>query len=294
MTTLLISHVASDVGRRMFAVWALVLGGFLAGCATKPAIDGQAAVLSLSYDRFDQTKGSGWRPLYDEQRECGTAGALIEAYLQRHKELTPDQKAILHFHAAQMFAYDGDNARAVSHLDRARSPAKDSGLGLGWDDTVAATRAFLLRDRASLLAAKERLRASHESSEEVDELIEHFGESYADMRWWAALSPVVTVPKGASKEHHATAEKLAKAFGIPMSEAAASSPHSIWVELRRQGSDSDWDGYLVFHYSSGTVISASGEEWLNAAVERFISSSRERNGRREAPTGLITSFRLAR
>lgn len=294
MTTLLILHVANGVRRATFPVWVLVLGGFLAGCATKPAIDDQAALLSLSYERFDQTKGSGWRPLYDEQRKCGNAGALIEAYLQRHKELTPDQKAILHFHAAQMFAYDGDNARAVSHLDRARSPAKDSELGPAWNDTVDATRAFLLRDRPSLLAAKERLLASHESSEEVDELVQHFGESYADMRWWAALSPVVTIPKGASKEHRAIAEKLAKTFDLPLSEAATSSPHSIWVELRRQGSDSDWDGYLVFHYASGTVISASGEAWLNAGVERFISSSRERNGKREAPTGLMTSFRLAK
>jgi|SRR5208337_212611 len=219
---------------------------------------------------------------------------VIEAYLQRHRDLTTDQRAVLHFHAAQMFAYDGNNARAVDHLDRAQAQDNNSGLGAGWDDTVAATRAFLRRDRAQLLAAKERLVASHQSSEEVDELIEHFGESYADMRWWAVLCPAVAIPKGASPEHRAAAEKLAQAFGIPVTEAETCPAHSIWLELRRLGSNSDWDGYIVLHYESGTVISASGEAWLDAAVERFIKSSRERNGKREAPTGLMTSFRLAK
>jgi hypothetical protein len=77
--------------------------------------------------------------------------------------------------------------RAVDLLDRAQVPDKTSGLGPGWDDTVAATRAFLLRDRAQLLAAKQRVVASQEPSEEVDELIEHCGVSCADMRWWASL-----------------------------------------------------------------------------------------------------------
>ena len=264
------------------------MGGFLAGCATKPRIENRAALLSLPYERFDQTKGSGWRPLYDERRECGTAGVLIEAYLQRHRELTMEQRTVLHFHAAQMFAYDGQNARAVEHLDQAQ------GLGPGWDDTVVATRAFLLHDRARLLAVKQRLVAANASSEEVDALIEHFGESYADMRWWAVLSPAVAVPKGVSPDHRAAAEKLGKAFGIPVTEAETCPAHSIWLELRRLGSNSDWDGYLVLHYESGTVITASGEAWLDAAAERFTKSSRERNGKREAPTGLTTSFRLAK
>src|SRR5512140_378344 len=91
-------HVASGVFRPMFTVWTVLLGGFLAGCATKPAIDNQAVLLSLPYEGFDQTKGSGWRPLYDEQRECGRAGVVVEAYLQRHRELPLEQQAVLHFH----------------------------------------------------------------------------------------------------------------------------------------------------------------------------------------------------
>lgn len=280
--------------RSLFSLGMVVSAWFLAGCATKPAIPNPEAVLSLPYQDFDQIKGSGWRPLYDERRECGKAAVLIEAYLKRHPELTVEQRAVLNFHAAQMFAYDGKNARAVDHFDRAQVHSRASGLGPGWDDTAAATQAFLLHDRAQLLAARARLVASHASSEEADELIEHFGESYADMRWWAGLCPVVAIPKGASMEQRATAEKLAKAFGLSVTEAAASPPHSVWLELRRLGSSSDWDGYIVFHYNGGTLITASGQWWLDGAVDRFIKSSRERNGKREAPTGLMTSFRLAR
>ena len=43
----------------------------------------------------------------------------------------------------------------------------------------------------------------------------------------------------------------------------------------------------IFHYDSGTVISASDPWWLEAAVARFIKSSRARNGKREAHTGLM-------
>lgn len=104
----------SNRSRQLFTLWTVVLTGFLAGCATKPTIENRAVLLSLPYEGFDQTKGSGWRPLYDERRECGKAGTVIEEYLQRHRDLKLDQRAVLHFHAAQMFAYNGNNARAVA------------------------------------------------------------------------------------------------------------------------------------------------------------------------------------
>ncbi len=51
---------------------------------------------------------------------------------------------------------------------------------------------------------------------------------------------------------------------------------------------------LIILSPDGTHITASNQYWLEAAVERFIKSSWEINGHREAPFGLSTSFNLAR
>jgi len=256
--------------------------------------------LLLSYKEFDQTKGSGWRPLYDERGDFRKAADEIETYLWFHPELTADARVVLHFHAATMFAFAEMTSRAMLHLNQ----ATNSFMGEDWNNMVIATRAFLLHDRAQLDAARERLVAAHASDDsigEADMLIEHFGESYADMRWWAKISPIVIVPVNGSVEQRAAAEKLAKAFGLTTTTAETKPVHCIWLELHPWDSSTDhwkgynyWDGYVILHYDSGTVITASNQRWLDAAVERFIKSSRERNGKHEAPTGLMTSFRLAR
>jgi hypothetical protein len=51
-----------------------------------------------------------------------------------------------------------------------------------------------------------------------------------------------------------------------------------------------FSGYVIMHSTDGTLITASDQHWLDAAVERFIKSSRMRNGYREARYGLVTSF----
>lgn len=253
-----------------------------------------------SYDEFDQ-KGSGWRAIYDERGDCQEGARLIEDYIRyNHLWLAPNQLAALHFHAAQMFLFAGMNSQAMPHLNQ----ATNSFMGEDWNDDVVATRAFVLKDRAQLEAARERLVAGHASDDtiqEADKFIERFGESYANLRWWAPLSAVVSIPTNASPEHHAAAEKLARAFGLSVVTAESKPAHCVWLELHTWDSSTGhwkgynyWDGFMILHYDNGTVISASSQQWLDSAVERFIKSSRERNGGREAPTGLMTSFRLAR
>jgi len=51
---------------------------------------------------------------------------------------------------------------------------------------------------------------------------------------------------------------------------------------------------VIIHSGEGTLITASSPRWLEDAVEQFIKSSRERNGRREARLGLVTSFDVPR
>src|SRR5690242_10300703 len=62
------------------------------------------AYLSLPYKEFDATPGAGHRRFFNQPRDPAQAGALIEAYLERHTELPPNQWKNLQGHAAQLFA----------------------------------------------------------------------------------------------------------------------------------------------------------------------------------------------
>jgi hypothetical protein len=163
------------------------------------------AYLSLPYKEFDATPGSGHRRFRDQPRDPAQAGALIEAYLERHTDLPLNQRTNLQGHAAQLFAIGGMNQRAITHLDRLRAQNPN-------DNWANATKAFLLFDREGLLAARRRM-ANGEATDLVDYLIDHFGESYLDISRWTPICSTVRLPAGASASHRATADQLAQAFG---------------------------------------------------------------------------------
>jgi hypothetical protein len=249
--------------------------------------------LSLDYREFDATPGSGHRRFRDRPQNPAAAGSLIEAYLERHGELPVEKRVILEFHAAQLFAMGGMNERAIAHLDRVRAlHPKDRA-------TADATQAFLLHDRAGLLSVRRRM-AEGEAAKAVDFLIERFGESYGDAARWTDVSSTVSVPKHAPPAHRAAADRLAKALRLAVTADEESPPDGdipatgIWLELRPIGSAPDRQGYVILHGNAGTIITATDEQRLDAAVKRFIESSREHRGRRQAPSGLATSFELAR
>src|SRR5271163_2834955 len=123
------------------------------GLATEGSLvhqaDNRETLLALPYTEFDQTKGSGWRPLCDERGQYRDAAELIEEYLPRHPELKAFQRAALHFHAGQLLAYAGMNPRqALAHWEEAKTPD----LSPDWNVVVDASKAFLLQDRPALLA----------------------------------------------------------------------------------------------------------------------------------------------
>ena len=154
----------------------------LSGCATRPVSESERALLALPYWQFDQTP-SGWRSFAD-RKQFHEAAMLIEAYLPRHPELKLNELAMLHFHAAQLFAFGGETAPAIRHLRRANVPNGSSGFPSRWNDYVAATQAFLKRDRAALLAARERMVRGSSTAQDriylgtVDWLISRFDDSY--------------------------------------------------------------------------------------------------------------------
>jgi hypothetical protein len=222
------------------------------------------------------------------------AGGLIEDYLRAHRELTRGQQKFLHLHAGMMFALEGRTPRAVQHLHQAKAATRLPELWPDWNDYVAATRSFLVRDRIGLEAARDRCAASHSPRlAQVERMAQVFGSSYADWFWWARVCPRVVIPKGASAEHQGAAETVARAFNASFSFSDESpQPSCVWVEIRDFAPSSAM-GYVIIHSPDGTQITASNSYWLKQAVERFIKSSRVSHGFREAPFGLTTSFNLA-
>jgi hypothetical protein len=169
----------AQVSRALLVVFeAIVLGG----CTNHRATNAQQSRLALAYWQFDQST-EGWRSLADQQR-FREAAILIEDYLPKHPELLLNQRAMLHFHAAQLFGFEGNYEAALQHLRHSAVPADAPGFPIRWNDYVAATRAFLNDDRAGLLAARERMAQAQLTDQDrtylgvVDLLISRWGEPY--------------------------------------------------------------------------------------------------------------------
>jgi hypothetical protein len=154
----------------------LVIAMYFVGC-TSPARKYRTDVLSLPYSEFDQAYGDGWRSFF-EAGDAATAATLLEQYLELHKELTFGQRKFLHLHAGQLWALEGKNTRAVKHLEKAMSHQQSRERWPDWDDFIAATMAFLMRDRPALLAARERLAGANAPRVKLaDRFIQKFGQS---------------------------------------------------------------------------------------------------------------------
>ena len=163
-------------------VISVIAAVILGGCSTQRGSEGRRPVLALPYWQFDQTP-AGWRS-YADRKEFRQAGVFIEAYFPGHPELLTNERAMLHFHAAQLFGFSGDTSAALRHLGRAEVPDGSPGFPSRWNDYVAATKAFLRHDHAELLAARERMASGLSTDQDrtylgvVDLLISRWGESY--------------------------------------------------------------------------------------------------------------------
>jgi hypothetical protein len=154
---------------------------YFTGCASRPKDASRSTLLSLPWQQFDQTPGSGWR-IYGERKQYREAAELLEVYLKRHNELTVRQRAVSRYHAGIMRVRSGNSPAGITHLNQSIVPDKTPGLSDDWNDMVIATKAFLVGDRAALLAAKERVASLPPSSVEwpdyPGDLLKHFGEPY--------------------------------------------------------------------------------------------------------------------
>jgi hypothetical protein len=111
------------------------------------------AILELEFVAFDQTAGSGWRPLY----EAGCykeAAELVRDWSARHG-LT---QSIIPFHEAQLWGYAGLTDLAISIFKQLyQEGAADTSDP--WMLYTEGNIAFLQRDKARLEAATARLAA---------------------------------------------------------------------------------------------------------------------------------------
>lgn len=150
------------------------------------------SLLVLPWKEFDQTQESGWRwYMSQEPKRYLEAARLIEAYLERHDELLPRQRALCHFHAAHTYIFRplrtgvGNPLEALPHLDKALVPSGSPAPSADWNDLVIAVRAFLKGDRPALLAVRDRIAAMPpdtikflKSPNRPDDLLHHLGEPY--------------------------------------------------------------------------------------------------------------------
>ena len=156
----------------------------LVGCTTRVVDVEREKILSLSFNEFDQTEGSGFRLLL-EQKKHVAAAELIEDYISRHlPNLTERELVSLHFHTGQLYGIACDAGKAVPHLKKAkyqREPSPD-GHPLYWNAYVDATSAFISGDRRGVIAARERMGEMNEGFHRlVDSFITNFEEPYVDL-----------------------------------------------------------------------------------------------------------------
>ena len=139
------------------------------------------AFLKMDLNEFDQSENSGWRTFADgpnHDRKCFLVGAkLLRAYVRVHRSLSDHERMILSFHAGQAYALAHQYGNAIKEFRQSfEGNAED------WDAYVRATIDFLKFDKPSLVREREKLAAipGKLNLNVVDDLVKHFGESYAD------------------------------------------------------------------------------------------------------------------
>ncbi len=170
------------------------------------------AYLQLDQRSFDQDLNGGWREV-SEREGCGLGAAvLIKAYILYSHPYPPADHGILRWHAGQVLATDGHNARAVAFFQGAYQRGPGEG-GSDWDQYVDATIAFLEGDREALIAARDRL-AVMTPDEETMQARQAFLDDNPELGFGPQF---VTEPMNFS-----VVQALVACFGRPYAEAYGS------------------------------------------------------------------------
>ena len=108
------------------------------------------AMMAASDDAFDQAADGAvsWRRVMNEG--CyETAASLILEYIDHNRtRLSEEELRTLEFHAGQVFALAGDDARAAPHFEKSLGGSRE------WRAYVEATLAFVRHDHAAFDEAR--------------------------------------------------------------------------------------------------------------------------------------------
>lgn len=145
----------------------------------------KAANVQLSFNDFDQvgTSPATGRRLAD--RGCYIEAAeATEDYLVNGPVQKPSEQRVLLFHLAQQLALAGYVREAARFVGAAKNVEQEA-TSLDWNSFVEGTWAFLVRDRAKLVAAREKLEASDRPGDKLNMralagLENCFGKSYRE------------------------------------------------------------------------------------------------------------------
>lgn len=171
-------------------------------------------LLNLPERAFDQDFSSGWRAI-DTQPGCHrAAGEMLQAYILYAKPVPPKAVATLRWHAGQVFASDGDYARALAFFHGTCEPADPEGQTSVWNLYVKGTIASLEGSRPDLDAATEALAARRVTKAEI----------VARKRFLAA-NPNISMPPGflTEPQNLAVLRGLQRCWGKSYKEAYGAS-----------------------------------------------------------------------
>lgn len=144
-------------------------------------INGLNNDLKLSYEKFDQTPGNGWRVL--TANKCfREAAILIDKYILENNA----NQISLKWHLLQMYAFSNQNDKALELVsDVLLTEDQQSNSPFLWNDYVLATAGFLENDLLKLKLYRDNLakygkgfKPNEMNLATLDRLIENFGQRY--------------------------------------------------------------------------------------------------------------------
>jgi hypothetical protein len=154
-----------------------------AGYCEAAALEVSNTIREMQHAQFDQADGQGWRKLWNAK--CYHASArLIESYSAAHRELTDQERQNLQFHSGQSFAFSGNSDAAIAALEQCFRPEEEKN-GFRWNTYLRGTIAFVNRDKAQLISARDELSANANNYgnainlKVLSSLFESFDDSYA-------------------------------------------------------------------------------------------------------------------
>lgn len=105
--------------------------------------------------------------------------------------------------------------------------------------------------------------------------------------------PIVGIPRGASDAQKAAAKQIAKAIGAALVTESDRNPVCcVWMEVSGWVPNPGVPGYYIINQGGGSIISATDDDQLAKAVERFKKSLRKAKTGVEVPVGMMTNYHI--